>query len=81
MAIRMKIDKVGRIVIPKELRERKKLNEKVELIEVEEGVLIRAVQETAQKTLDDLYKNKLEIKWNKASIGDLSEESLDEYWL
>jgi len=39
------------------------------------------VQEAAQKTLDDLYKNKLEINWKKASIADLSEESLDEYWL
>jgi len=57
------------------------LNGKVELIEVEEGILIRAVQDEAQKILDDLYKNKVEKNWNKASISDLLKESLDEYWL
>ncbi len=81
MAIRKKIDKVGRIIMPKDLRERKKLNGKVEPIEVEEVVLIRAVQDEMQKILDDLYKNKVEINWNKTSIGDLSKERLDKYWL
>lgn len=67
--------------MPKDLRERKKLNGKVEPIEVEEVVLIRAVQDEMQKILDDLYKNKVEINWNKTSIGDLSKERLDKYWL
>ena len=34
-------DKLGRIVIPKELRDRYALNETVEIVATEEGVLIR----------------------------------------
>ena len=34
-------DKLGRIVIPKELRERYALNNKVEIIATREGVLIK----------------------------------------
>ncbi|MBR2344075.1 MAG: hypothetical protein IKA64_07470 [Clostridia bacterium] len=35
------IDNLGRIVIPKELRERYALKEKVEIVATEEGVLIK----------------------------------------
>ena len=34
-------DKLGRIVIPKELRERFSLNDEVEIVATEEGVLLR----------------------------------------
>ncbi len=36
-----KFDKLGRLVIPKEMRDRYKLNEAVEIIATKEGVLIR----------------------------------------
>lgn len=36
------IDKLGRIVIPKELRERFHLTESVEIIATEKGVLLRS---------------------------------------
>ena len=35
------VDKLGRVVIPKPLRERYGLTEKVEIITLEEGLLIR----------------------------------------
>ena len=36
------VDKLGRILIPKELRDRYGINEKVEIIAVREGVLIKS---------------------------------------
>ena len=41
VGILKEFDKLGRIVGPKELRDRYELNEKVEIIATEEGVLIR----------------------------------------
>ena len=35
------IDKLGRVVIPKELRERFGLNQEVEIIATEEGIVLR----------------------------------------
>lgn len=35
-------DKLGRLVIPKELRERYALNNKVEIVATEQGVLIKS---------------------------------------
>ena len=35
------VDKLGRVVIPKELRERFCLNESVEIIATEEGIVLR----------------------------------------
>lgn len=37
-------DKLGRIVIPKELRERFFLDEKVEIVATKEGVLIKSTE-------------------------------------
>ena len=36
------VDKVGRIVIPKELRERYGITERTEIIATEEGLLVRS---------------------------------------
>ena len=37
-----KVDKLGRIVIPKDLRERYALNNKVEIIATKDGILIKS---------------------------------------
>ena len=47
------IDSVGRIVIPKELRERYALNDKVEIIATEEVVLIKNQEYFLTKTKSD----------------------------
>lgn len=41
VGIRKEIDRIGRIVIPKELRERYGLIDEVEIVATESGVLIR----------------------------------------
>ncbi len=41
IGILKKFDKLGRIVIPKEMRDRYKLNEKVEIVATKEGLLLR----------------------------------------
>ena len=43
------IDKLGRIVIPKEMRERLKLDEQVEVLLTDEGILIRNPEYTLVK--------------------------------
>ena len=46
------IDKVGRIVIPKELRERYAFSDKVEVVATKEGVLIKNPDYFLSKKLD-----------------------------
>lgn len=76
--VMVKIDDQGRIIIPKEIRDRKKLNDEVEIKEIDEGIIIKP-----KKTLKwrDFLKNKLKIDWDKVQKLDLSEENLDEVWL
>ena len=46
-------DKLGRLVIPKELRERFGLNEKVEIIATVDGVLLKSPEYRLTKTKKD----------------------------
>lgn len=48
------VDNLGRIVIPKEMRDLYKLNERVEVISTPEGVLIRNPQYILVKIKGDL---------------------------
>ena len=41
LGILKEFDKLGRIVVPKELRDRYMLNDKVEIVATKEGVLIK----------------------------------------
>jgi len=74
----VKIDEQGRIIIPKEIRERMNLNSEVEIKELDEGILIKP---KASLTWKEFFQTKLKIDWNKVQKLDLSEEDLDNLWL
>ena len=76
--VMVKIDEQGRIIIPKEIRERKKLNDEVVLEETNEGLIIKPKYKTTWK---QIFKKKLQIDWNKVRKLDLSDENLDDNWL
>jgi len=50
IGILKEIDRLGRIVIPKELRERFGLSDRVEVVATEEGILIRNQEYKLVKT-------------------------------
>jgi AbrB family looped-hinge helix DNA binding protein len=50
------LDMLGRLVIPKEFRERFGLTEKVELVATEEGVLLRSLEYRLVKIENDESK-------------------------
>jgi len=74
----VRIDDQGRIIIPKEIREKKRLTGEVEIEEVKEGIIIKPKNEI---TWNEIFKNKLKIDWNKVQKLDLSEESFDKLWI
>jgi len=76
--VMVRIDDQGRIIIPKEIREKKRLTGEVEIEEVKEGIIIKPKNEI---TWNEIFKNKLKIDWNKVQKLDLSEESFDKLWI
>ena len=76
--VMVKIDDQGRIIIPKEIRERKKLIEEVEIKEIDEGIIIKPKKSLTWK---EFLENKLKIDWNKVQKLNLSEVNLDDIWL
>ena len=50
------IDKLGRLVIPKEFRERFALNEQAEIVATEEGVLLRSCEYILVKIENDVIE-------------------------
>ena len=74
MVIRLKVDKQGRILIPKDIRERKGLKSEVEVVEVEEGLLIRPFR----KGWDNLFAKKVKVDWSKALMVSLEDVSVDD---
>ena len=47
------IDKLGRIVIPKDLRDRYGINDKVEIIATKDGIILKSVEYVLAKKTDD----------------------------
>lgn len=74
MVIRLKVDKQGRILIPKDIRERKGLKGEVEVVEVEEGLLIRPFR----KGWDNLFAKRVKVDWSKALTVSLEDVSVDD---
>ena len=58
--VKKEIDKLGRIVIPKECRERFNLVDKVEIVLTEEGILIRNKEYVLVKTNPENKNNPIE---------------------
>jgi AbrB family looped-hinge helix DNA binding protein len=74
MAEKTKIDKQGRVLIPKELREKIGLTGEVEILEVDRGIFLRPLE----KSWDDLFKTKLKVDWQRAMTVSLEDYSIDD---
>lgn len=74
MAEKTKIDKQGRVLIPKELREKVGLTGDVEILEVEQGLFLRPLE----KSWDILFKKKLSVDWKRAMTVSLEDFSIDD---
>ena len=57
-----KIDSMGRIIVPKTLRNRYLLDKKIEMVATEEGLLIRNPEYKIVKEENDAIKEKYKIK-------------------
>lgn len=74
MVSHVRVDRQGRIVIPKDVRDRKGLKGEVEVIEVEEGVLLRP----PTRRWDELLGKKVRVDWKKALTVSLENFSVDD---
>lgn len=74
LAEKTKIDKQGRVLIPKELREKMRLTGEVEILEVDRGLYIRPLE----KSWDNLFNKKLKVEWQKAMSVSLEDISIDD---
>ena len=74
----VKIDEQGRLIIPKEIRERKKMTNEVILEETKDGIIIKP---QSVLTWTQFFKTKLKLDWTKVRKLDLSEENFDDMWL
>jgi len=71
----VKIDDQGRLVIPKTIRERRGLDGEIELLETDEGVLLRPKRE---RSWEQLLCEKLKVDWSRALSISLEDVSIDD---
>jgi len=74
MVIKARIDEQGRLVIPKDVREKWNLKGEVEMVEVEGGVLIRP----KKGGWEDFLSRKVKVDWSRAVAISLESVSVDE---
>ena len=74
----VKIDEQGRLVIPKGIRERKGLKGEVQVLETEEGVIVKPRKAVSW---DEMLDRKVKVDWSKALTVSLEDISLDELLL
>lgn len=74
MVIKGRVDDQGRLVIPKEVREKWGLKGEVDIVEMGDGVLIRPIKDSWKGFLT----KKVIVDWNKAVAVSLEEVSVDE---
>ncbi len=70
-----RIDEQGRVVIPKTIRERRGLTGEVEILEVEEGVVLRPRRE---RSWDSVLSKKVKVDWSGALVISLENVSVDD---
>lgn len=71
----VKIDDQGRLVIPKTIRERRGFDGEIELLETDEGVLLRPKRE---RSWEQLLGEKLTVDWSRAISISLEDVSIDD---
>ncbi len=76
--VMVKVDEQGRLIIPKEIRERKKITNEVILEETKDGIIIKP---KSALTWKQFFGTKLKLNWAKVRKLDLSEENFDDMWL
>ena len=74
----VKIDSQGRVVIPKEIRERKGLEGVLEVVETEEGVIIRPLR---AKSWEPLFRRRIRVNWGRTLAVSLEGLSIDDLML
>ena len=74
MVIKGRIDNQGRLVIPKDVREKWRLKGEVDIVEVDDGVLIRP----RKGGWKDFLSKKVKVDWNRAVAVSLEKVSVDE---
>ncbi|MGQ9722590.1 MAG: AbrB/MazE/SpoVT family DNA-binding domain-containing protein [Candidatus Jordarchaeum sp.] len=74
MVIAGRIDDQGRLVIPKDIRKKWRLKGEVDIVEVEDGVLIRP----KKGGWKDFLIKKVKVDWNRAVAVSLEKVSVDE---
>jgi AbrB family looped-hinge helix DNA binding protein len=77
MVIKGRVDDQGRLVIPKEVREKWRLKGEVDIVEVDDGVLIRP----RKSSWKDFITKKVKVDWNRAVAVSLEEVSVDDLML
>lgn len=70
----VKVDGQGRLVIPKDIRERRGLTGEVEVLETDEGVVLRPRR---AKAWDSVLNGKLRVDWGSALAVSLEKVSVD----
>jgi AbrB family looped-hinge helix DNA binding protein len=71
----VKIDEQGRLVIPKTIRERRGLEGEIEVLETDEGVLLRPKREGSW---EQLLGEKLTVDWSRVLAISLEDVSIDD---
>lgn len=73
-----RVDRQGRLLIPKSLREKKGLKDEVELVDIEEGIIVRPKR---ARSWGDILSRKLKVEWAEALTVSLEKLSLDDLLL
>ncbi|WP_338598806.1 AbrB/MazE/SpoVT family DNA-binding domain-containing protein [Sulfolobus tengchongensis] len=75
MEYEVRVDEKGRILIPKEVRDKLNLSSKVKLIVEDDKIIIKKVDK--EKILEE-FAGKFKINWNNIDLEKVYKEAVDE---